>query len=86
MVSAGLAEENLLMIASFDGVYLIQLDTDEWGWEELVAYGFDFEFIPIYFRLDANGFPTGDKIGGDAWGEDTYANIANTMGPWFHQP
>lgn len=73
------------MVAAFEAVYLIQLDVDEWGWGVPEA-GFDFSAIPIFFRLDANGDPTGDWIDGGAWGEDTYQNIANTMGPWFAQP
>ena len=64
---------------------LVRLDIDEWG-ESLAGTGFDVEVIPIFFRLDEQGRPTGDKIDGGAWGSDTYENIANTMGPWFHQP
>jgi hypothetical protein len=84
-VSAGLAEQDAQIMAAFDGVYLVQLDTDEWGWGVPEA-GFDFAAIPVFFRLDADGSPTGDWIDGGAWGPDTYENIANTMGPWFHQP
>ncbi|MEW6094124.1 MAG: hypothetical protein AB1531_09190 [Chloroflexota bacterium] len=84
-MSAGLAEQDAQMMAAFDGVYLVQLDTDEWGWGVPEA-GFDFAAIPVFFRLDADGNPTGDWIDGGAWGPDTYENIANTMGPWFHQP
>jgi hypothetical protein len=73
------------MVAAFDGVYLIKLDADAWGWG-IPEAGFDFSVIPIFFRLDANGFPTGDSIDGSAWGADIYENIANTMGPWFAQP
>lgn len=73
------------MAAAFDGVYLVQLDTDEWGWGVPEA-GFEFENIPVFFRLNETGRPTGDWIDGSAWGPDTYANIANTMGPWFRQP
>jgi hypothetical protein len=73
------------MMAAFDAVYLIQLDVDEWGWGVPEA-GFEFSGIPIFFRLDAEGTPTGDWIDGTAWGPDTYENIAATMGPWFAQP
>jgi hypothetical protein len=71
------------MAAAFSGVYLIRLDVDEWGWS---VTGFDFSAVPVFFRLGADGKPTGDKIDGGAWGPDTYENIANTMGPWFQQP
>jgi hypothetical protein len=74
-----------VLLAAFDGVYLIELDVDEWGWGVPEA-GFDFYAIPIFYRLDENGDPTGDWIDGSAWGPDTFENIANMMGPWFHQP
>ena len=73
------------MMAAFDGVYLIRLDADEWGWEQ-VAPGFYVEAVPVFFRLDADGHPTGDQIDGGAWGADIYENIAGVMGPWFHKP
>jgi len=85
VVSAGLAEEDADMMVAFAGVYLIELDTDEWGWGVPEA-GFVFSGIPIFFRLDDTGTPTGDVIDGGAWGADTYDNIAATMGPWFAQP
>jgi hypothetical protein len=73
------------MIAAFDGVYLVRLDADEWGWGVPQA-GFEFSAIPIFFRLDDSGSPTGDSIDGGAWGPDTYENIARIMGPWFAEP
>lgn len=73
------------MMDAFAGVYLIRLDVDEWGWNNLPGFG-DIPAIPIFFRLDSEGRPTGDAIDGGAWGPDTYENIANTMGPWFRQP
>ena len=84
-MSAGLADQNPLMVETFAGVYLIRLDTDEWGWENVSEFG-DVPVIPVFYRLDVDGHPTGDSIDGGAWGPDTYENIANTMGPWFHQP
>lgn len=85
MLSAGLAEKDPLLVAAFDGVYLIQLDVDEWGWGEAET-GFDFVGIPIFFRLDIDGFQTGDWMDGTAWGADTYASIAAALEPWFAQP
>jgi hypothetical protein len=73
------------MMDAFAGVYLIRLDIDEWGYKRLPEFG-NVPMIPVFFRLDADGHPTGDQIDGGAWGPDTYGNIANTMGPWFHQP
>jgi hypothetical protein len=85
VVSAGLADNDTQMAAAFSGVYLIRLDTDKWGWG-VPGTGFEFEYIPVFFRLGADGKPTGDKIDGGAWGPDTYGNIAETMGPWFQKP
>jgi hypothetical protein len=86
VVSAGLADEDPQMMEAFAGVYLLRVDIDEWSDAEMMNAGFDFSVIPIFFRLDAEGRPTGDVIDGGAWGPDTYENIASTMGPWFHQP
>jgi len=86
VVSSGLADNDAQMEAAFEGVYLVRLDVDSWGWEEVNASGFDFEYIPVFFRMDETGHPTGDWIDGGAWGPDTYENIAAAMGPWFNQP
>jgi hypothetical protein len=86
VISSGLDErKSQELLAAFEDVYLIRLDVDVWGWGAPEA-GFEFEAIPVFFRLDENGDPTGDWIDGSAWGPDTLENIANTMGPWFHQP
>ena len=85
MISAGLVDEDPEMMSAFAQVYLIQLDVDEWGWG-VPESGFEFSGIPIFFRLDADGAPTGDWIDGSAWGPDSYGNIANTMAPWFSEP
>ena len=73
------------MLANFDGVYLVHLDVDEWGWKD-VAPGFSVSVIPTYFRLDTLGRPTGDKLAAGAWKKDSYENITQVLGPWFHQP
>jgi len=86
VITLGLEQQKSeALLAAFDGVYLIRLDVDEWGWGVPEA-GFEFEGIPVFFRLDENGDPTGDWIDGSAWGPDTYENIARVMGPWLHQP
>ncbi len=71
------------MVKAFDGIYLIQIDVDTWGWG---GEGFPVEVIPIFFRLDRSGDPTGETIDGSVWGPDTYTNIANALDPWFHSP
>ena len=74
-----------MLVDAFAGVYLIRLDIDEWQ-DRLPGTGFDVEAVPIFFRLDSQGRPTGDVIDGSAWGPDTPENIARVMGEWFHRP
>ena len=81
----GLVDEEPEMMDAFESVYLIRLDVDAWGWGDQKA-GFDVNVIPIFFKLDEQGHPTGNEIDGRAWGEDTYENIARVMGEWFQQP
>jgi len=51
-----------------------------------VAPGFSVKVIPVYFRLDALGKPTGDTVDAGAWKHDTYEEITQVLGPWFHRP
>ena len=81
MLSASLANKNELVTAAFDGVYLIRIDVDEWSWD---PPGFNFSAIPIFFKIDANGKATGEKIDGGAWGPDAPENIAPVMDEFFH--
>jgi len=66
-IAISLEEKNLLMIDAFTGTYIIHLDVDIWLEDEWEQAGFEFEYIPIYYRLDAEGKPTGDWIDGSAW-------------------
>jgi hypothetical protein len=81
VVSASLADKNELIIKAFNGVYLIKIDVDEWGWG---PNGFPFDVIPIYFKIDSQGKATGAVIDGGAWGPDTPENIARAMDEFFH--
>lgn len=81
MVSASLADEDELVVKAFDGIYLIKLDVDEWGWS---PPGFKTGAIPIFFKIDSQGQPTGEKIDGGAWGPDTPENIARALDEFFH--
>lgn len=85
MLAASLAAEDPLLVEAFAGIYLIRLDIDEWS-GHMSGSGFNVEVVPIFFRLDNQGKPTGDVIDGGAWGADTAENIARVMGPWFHSP
>ncbi|MEW6404574.1 MAG: thioredoxin family protein [Chloroflexota bacterium] len=80
-INKALADGNELMLKAYDGVYLIKLDVDEWGWG---VDGFQFSGIPVYFRLDSQGQWTGEVIDGGAWNEDIPENIAPVMDEFFH--
>jgi thiol-disulfide isomerase/thioredoxin len=77
-------EKNELMLRAYDSAYIIKLDVDEWVWEENRVQNFEFQFIPVYFKLDSQGRPTGDKVDGSAWDEDIPENIAPVMDQFFH--
>jgi hypothetical protein len=72
-----------LTLKAFEGIYLIRADVDEWGWGD--KKNFDFEAIPIYYKLTKDGLPTGDKVDGGAWNEDIPENFAPVLDHFFHQ-
>ena len=71
-----------LTMQAFEGVYLIRADVDEWGWGD--GKNFKFDAIPIYYKLDTSGNPTGTSIDGGAWGEDISKNFAPVLDKFFH--
>ena len=71
------------MVDAFDGVYLIRLDVDDWGWGKDSPDGFYVTVIPVFFALDANGEATGETIDGNAWGENISANMAPPLKDFF---
>ncbi len=81
-VAASIEEENPLMMKALQGVYLIRADADVWGWDN---ENLSFEAIPVYFKLDADGQPIGDRIDGGAWGKDTPENFAPVLDEFFHR-
>ncbi|HNC08624.1 MAG TPA: thioredoxin family protein [Anaerolineales bacterium] len=83
-IDKAIQEENELMLNAYAGTYIIKLDVDEWGWDNGKVEFFNFEAIPIYFKLDHQGVPTGETIDGGAWGEDIPENIAPVMDAFFH--
>jgi thiol:disulfide interchange protein len=72
------------MLEAYAGTYIIKLDVDEWAATNGGIQDFKFEGIPVYFKLDAEGHPTGEVIDGGAWGEDIPENIAPPMDKFFH--
>lgn len=72
------------MVNAFDGVYLIKIDVDDWGWDWASA-GFPFEGVPVFFKLGADGKSTGETVDGNAWGPNTPENMAPVMDLFFHE-
>ena len=70
------------MRAAFAGTYIIRVDFDAWE-KQLKAEGFVNEGIPVFFAVDKEGHPTGEKIDGGAWGEDIPANMAPPLQKFF---
>ncbi len=82
-IALSLSEKNPLMVDAFDGTYIIRLDVDTWSDSEWEQVGFELEYIPIIFRLDTEGRPTGDFIDGNAWGENIPENMAPPLKEFF---
>jgi thiol-disulfide isomerase/thioredoxin len=83
-IDKAIKAKNDLMLDAYAGTYIIKLDVDEWGWGDSRKHDFQFEGIPVYFKLDPEGKLTGEVIDGGAWGEDIPENIAPVMDKFFH--
>lgn len=83
-IDEAIKSKNELMLAAYSGTYIIKLDADEWGWGDSALHDFEFDAIPIYFKLDGQGQQTGEVIDGNAWGENIPENIAPPMDEFFH--
>ncbi len=83
-IDKAIKANNKLMLQAYHGTYIIKLDVDEWGWGNSRKHDFQFDAIPVYFKLDSQGHQTGEVIDGGAWGEDIPENIAPVMDKFFH--
>lgn len=83
-IDESLEAKNELMIDAYSGTYIIKMDVDEWGWGDSTLHDFEFDAIPIYFKLDEQGHQTGEVIDGNAWGENIPENMAPPMDEFFH--
>ena len=83
-IDEAIRAENELLHNAYADTYIIKLDVDEWGWGDSKLHDFEFNGIPVYFKLDAEGKKTGEVIDGGAWGEDIPENIAPVMNNFFH--
>ncbi len=81
-IDASIEAQDSLTMNAFKDVYLIRADVDEWGWR--IDSAFNFEAIPVYYKLDENGQPTGDVVDGGAWNEDIPENFAPVLDEFFH--
>lgn len=79
-----LASRNPLMMDAYRGIYLIHMDTDQWGWGDK-DLGFVIDGIPAFFAFDPQtGEATGARIDGGDWGEDIPKIIAPALDGFFH--
>lgn len=83
-INKGIKENNELILNAYAETYIIRLDVDEWGWGDSSLHDFQFNGIPVFFKLDSEGDQTGAVIDGGAWGEDIPENIAPVMDAFFH--
>ena len=83
-IDTAIKEENEIMLNAYADTYIIKLDVDEWGWGDSRRHNFEFDGIPVYFKLDENGRQTGEVVDANAWGENIPENMAPIMDAFFH--
>jgi thiol-disulfide isomerase/thioredoxin len=83
-IDESLKAKEPITIKAFAGIYIIRADVDEWGWGD--GNKFKFDGIPIYYKLDGSGNPTGASVDGSAWSENIPRNFAPVLDEFFHTP
>jgi len=63
------------IVDALQGAYIIRLDLDAWN-DQLPRVGLGTESVPVFFQLGTDGRPTGKRITGAAWNEDTPEGMA----------
>jgi thiol-disulfide isomerase/thioredoxin len=71
------------MIDAFAGTAIAELDIDAADPKALASLAMSPNAIPVFYKLDANGKPTGDKIDGGAWGDNIPDNMAPPLKAFF---
>ena len=71
------------MKAAFGGTHIIAIDVDRFGPQQFEAAGMKAVVLPIFYRLDDKGAPTGATIDGGAWGDNTPDNMAPPLAAFF---
>jgi hypothetical protein len=59
------------------------MDVDAVDPQALDAAKLTSSAIPVFFKLDASGKPTGEKIDGGAWGDNAPDNMAPPLAAFF---
>lgn len=73
------------MARALRGVSAAVVDIDA-GVDAVMEAGFDARSVPVFFILGVDGRPTGAKITGAAWQENTPENMAPPLGRFFDGP
>jgi hypothetical protein len=71
------------MVDAFKGTAIAMIDIDAADPKALSAHGLESSAIPVFFKLDDAGKPTGDKIDGGAWGDNVPENMAPPLKAFF---
>jgi len=71
------------MAAAFKGTAIALIDIDAADPKAVAAAGLESSAIPVFFKLDASGKPTGDRIDGGAWGDNVPDNMAPPLAAFF---
>jgi hypothetical protein len=71
------------MVAAFAPAHIIAIDVDHVPEAQIVEAGMKVAVLPIFYRLDENGKPTGAQIDGGAWGDNIPDNMAPPLGAFF---
>jgi thiol-disulfide isomerase/thioredoxin len=71
------------MVDAFKGTAIALIDIDQVDSKLLSAAGMESSAIPVFFKLDASGKPTGDRIDGGAWGDNVPENMAPPLKAFF---
>jgi hypothetical protein len=68
---------------AFAGTVILALDMERVPEQQLMDQSLPFGTIPVFYRLDAEGIPSGDSLDGSAWKDNTVANMAPALKTFF---
>ncbi|MCA9623665.1 MAG: thioredoxin family protein [Myxococcales bacterium] len=71
------------MKEAFSGVFVIEVDMDQWKKEDFAALGMNPTAIPVFYAVDDAGKATGKQIDGGAWGDNIPENMAPPLKRFF---